>query len=112
MAESVLLRRSDGRFMLAPGTFTLTHKNVDVTTSSTAVLSENTDRKYALIINDSIDTDIYLKIGSAAEVSKGIRIVKSGGSFEMRIGVNLSTAAVYAIHGGTGNKTLLVTEGF
>jgi len=90
---------------------TSTHTAVTVTTASGAALAANTSRKYALFINDS-DTVIYLKLGAAAVANQGIRLNAAGGSYEMTAPMgNLFTGAVNAIHGGTGNKTLLVTEG-
>lgn len=97
---------------LTEGTIEYTHTKADITTSSTAALAANTDRKYTLLINIS-DTDIYLKAdGNAAVVGRGIYLKANGGSYEMspRIG-NLTTAAIKGIHDGAGNKGLLVTEG-
>lgn len=87
-----------------------THTAPAVTTSSNTVLAANANRQYVLLVNDS-DTTIYVKFGSAAVVNEGIRIA-AGGSFEAsKLLGNLSTAAIHAIHGGSGNKTLLITEG-
>ncbi len=97
---------------LATGTIAYSHTKVDVATSSTQVLAVNTDRKYALFINDS-DEDIYMKCdGNAAVVGRGIVLKAEGGSYEMspRLG-NLTTAAVRAIQGDAGTKGLLVVEG-
>lgn len=90
---------------------TPTHTAVNVTVASGLVLAANADRRYALLINDS-DTPIYLALGVAAAVNQGIRLNAAGGSYEMSAPLgNLYTGAVYAIHGGAGNKVLLVTEG-
>lgn len=89
----------------------ITHSVLAVTTSSQTALAANADRKYAMLINDS-DTAIYLKIGTAAVANEGIRINPNGGAYEMSSTIgNLYTGVINAIHGGTGDKTLLITEG-
>ena len=88
----------------------ITHTEVTVLTSSTAVLSANTARRYALFINDS-DTTMYLFLGATAVANKGIRLNANGGSYEMTIGQgNIYQGAVKVICSATP-KTLLVTEG-
>lgn len=92
------------------GSTTLSHTAVNVTTSSGQVVAANSSRKYLLLVNDS-DAVIYIKVGAAAALNQGICLNPSG-SYEMGAGFgNLDTRAVYAIHGSTGNKVLLVTEG-
>lgn len=89
---------------------TITHTEVPVLTSSTAVLSANRDRRYALFINDS-DTTMYLYLGATAALNKGIRLNANGGSYEMTMGQgNLYRGEVKVICSATP-KTLLVTEG-
>jgi len=93
------------------GSLVLAHSTLSVTTNSQTALAENANRKYASFQNDS-DTVIYLKVGAAAVANEGIRLNPNGGSYEMSSATgNLDTRAVYAIHAGTGNKTLLVAEG-
>ena len=89
---------------------TATHTAVNVTTSSGAALAANANRKYALFINDS-DTAIYLSLSGAAVLNAGVRLNANGGAFELspKIG-NMIVGAVTAIHGGSGNKVILVTE--
>lgn len=90
---------------------TATHTAVTVTTASGAALAANAGRRYALFINDS-DTVMYLKLGATAVANEGIRLNANGGSYEMSAMLgSLYTGAVNAIHGGTGNKILLVTSG-
>lgn len=90
---------------------TLTHTTLTTTTTSGAALAANVGRKYAFFQNDS-DTPIYLKVGAAAVANQGIRLNANGGSYEMSTLLgNLDTRAVNAIHGGTGNKVLLVAQG-
>lgn len=88
---------------------TLTHTKATVGATTTAALAANADRKYALFINDS-DATLYLKVGVAAVMNEGIRLI-AGASYEMsyRIG-NLDARAVNAIS-AAGNKLILVTEG-
>jgi len=82
-----------------------------VTTVTGAALAANANRIYAMFINDS-DTPIYLMLGAAAVANQGIRLNAAGGSYEMSaLEGNLYVGAVNAIHGGAGNKNLLVLEG-
>ena len=90
---------------------TITHAAVGIGTSSEAALAANEDRLYALLINDS-DTTIYIALGATAVANAGIRLNANGGSYEMsKQGGTLYAGAINAIHGGSGDKTLLVTEG-
>ena len=90
---------------------TPTHTAVNVTTGTGAVLASNANRLYALLVNDS-DTTIYIKLGVAAVANQGIRLNANGGNYEMSAMLgNLYTGAINGIHGGTGNKALLMTEG-
>ena len=90
---------------------TATHTTLNVTTNTQAALAANANRLYALLVNDS-DTTIYIKIAAAAVANQGIRLNANGGSYEIskKLG-NLNTGAINAIHGGSGNKVLLITEG-
>lgn len=88
---------------------TQTHSTAAVGTASLTALAANENRKYALLINDS-DTDIYLCFGTPAVTHKGIRLNANGGAHEITA-LNLYKGIITAIHGGTGTKTLLVTEG-
>lgn len=85
------------------------NKSSSIGTGSTEVLVRNTKRNFASFVNDS-DAVIYLSLGSAAVLNKGIRLNASGGSFELDTN-NLYLGAIYAIHGGSGNKNLCVVEG-
>ncbi|HHX28010.1 MAG TPA: hypothetical protein GX716_03255 [Firmicutes bacterium] len=86
----------------------------DVGATSTKVcdaLPPSTGITYRLFQNISDDADIYLGLGKAAETNKGLVIRKSG-DYEMTIAKgNLYLGEICAIHAGTGNKTLLVTQG-
>lgn len=101
-----------GRQNVVPyGAVTVTHTTATITTASGVALAANTSRKYALFINDS-DTVIYLMVSAAAVANQGIRLNANGGSYEMSHALgNLDTRVVNAIHGGSGNKVLLVAEG-
>lgn len=104
--------RADGAVYVVIDTAAITpaHTYPDVN-GNTLVLEANSARTYALFINDS-DTVIYLSLDGAAQVNSGIRLNANGGSYEMSTAQgNLSVVAVYAIHGGVGDKRLLITEG-
>lgn len=93
------------------GPITPTHSEATVTTASGAALAANHSRRYALMINDS-DTDIYIRLGETAVANEGIRINAGGGSYSISpVHGNMFLGAINAIHGGTGNKVLLVLEG-
>ena len=99
-------------FDMASGGYTVvTHTPVDVGVASGTVLAANTERTYALFVNDS-DTVIYLGLDVAAALNQGIRVNANGGSYEMspKLG-SLFTGSTQAVHGGVGVKRLLVPEG-
>lgn len=86
---------------VSPGT-------VNVGDSSTEVLASNTSRSYAILVNNS-DEDMWLSLGTPAEVNKGILVNSGGGQFEINP-LNLFVGAVNAIHDGTGNKVMSFVE--
>ena len=77
---------------------------VSVGATSTTVLAANADRRYAIIVNDS-DENIYLKLGSSAEMNKGIRINSAGGTFMENIYTGIITGIC-----SSGSKNVTVTE--
>lgn len=81
---------------------------VNIGTSSTLALNANESRKFAILINNS-DEDIYIDFGEAASVDSGVRISAGGFSYEIDR-QNLWAGSIYAIHGGSGLKQLLVME--
>ena len=83
------------------------NKSVTIDTSSTVILASNTNRVYALIVNDSNAT-IYLAIGVAAVLNKGIRINANGGSYEVTSN-NLNVGSINGIS-AAGGKNVTVTE--
>jgi len=90
---------------------TIHQSRVDVAAESTAVIAANSSRKYIIFINDS-DTVIYLSFGGGANLYTGVRLNANGGNYELGNGFgNNYTGTVFAIHGGTGTKRLLVNEG-
>ncbi len=94
----------DGRYL------TPAHTAVTAAVTTTAVLAANTDRLYALVINDS-DEVIYIKLGASAVLNQGIRLNASGGNYEMSMKLgNLYTGAINGIS-TSGGKVVLVTEG-
>lgn len=89
----------------------VSHSKLAITATSGQVLAANLNRKYALLANDS-DTTIYLGLGVTAVAGEGIPLNPHGGSYEMSSAIgNLYTGVINAIHSGTGNKNLLITEG-
>lgn len=81
---------------------------IPVTTSSALVLAANEHRKFCILINDS-DADIYIELGNSAAVNTGIRISANGFSYEID-NSNLWVGDIYAVHGGSGSKNLLIKE--
>lgn len=90
---------------------TPTHTSINVTTTTSVVLAANTLRKYTIIVNNS-DDPIYLAFGNSAQVNLGICLPTKYSSYEMSaMQGNLYKGAIQAIHGGTGTKQILITEG-
>lgn len=91
---------------------TITHSAINVTTASTqvaATIGGGKKRNLLILVNDS-DQTIYCNLaGGTAVANQGVRLNASGGSIFMDVAVTLS--AVNCIHGGVGNKVLLVSEG-
>lgn len=81
-----------------------TQAAVNVTTSSTTIVSAKTDRRWLYLVNDS-DTTIYLSFGGTATLNQGIRLNANGGTLTINAS-NLYTGAITGIHGGTGNKAV------
>jgi hypothetical protein len=75
---------------------------------STKVLSINTARKYMVFTNDS-DEAIYLSLGAAAVMNKGICLNAAGGSYEMQMSDLQFTGEIYAIC-ASGGKNLTYIE--
>lgn len=86
----------------------VTHTAVNVASTTATALAANADRSMLLLENDS-DTVIYCSFGTAAVLNTGIRLGVSGGA--VLIDVRPSQKLVACIHGGSGNKVLLITEG-
>jgi len=89
-------------------TDTSTIAQVAVGVASTAVLAANANRIFAELVNDSANV-IYLALGAAAVMNRGIRLNANGGSFEIGL-TNLYTGAVKAI-AGVAASNLTVSEG-
>ena len=87
---------------------TTTHSTITVTTATGEALAANEDRISACLLNDS-NKDIYVNLGNSAVANTGIRLNAAGGCLDL-FGSNIFLGAINAIHGHTGNKTLLVTE--
>jgi len=87
---------------------TFTNTKISVGSSSTAILSENLDRKYMALVNDS-DEPIYIGIGEAAVLNEGIRLNNGGGTYEL-VGPDLHSNAINGIS-TSGSKNITVAEG-
>lgn len=87
----------------------VTHSIISVGTTSTAVVSADSSRKYLELINIS-DTDIDCNIaGGTAVAGEGTRLKKNGGG---RIyDVSVPFQAVACIHAGSGTKSLQASSG-
>ncbi|MCL4482630.1 MAG: hypothetical protein M1445_08465 [Bacteroidetes bacterium] len=70
-------------------------------------------RKYLVIQNDS-DTVVYLCFGDAARANEGIRLAAAGAagsSIEFTDPDNCPQEDIYAIHGSSGSKKILISFG-
>lgn len=85
-----------------------TFTTVDVPPVGILVLAANTQRFFATIQNLS-DTNIWIYFGSQNIVGQGLMIPKNGFSFEIDR-LNLWKGTVYAIHGGSGDKSVAVLD--
>ena len=81
-----------------------TSTGVTVGTGSTTVLASNANRKVAIIVNDS-DEVIYLKYGTTAVGSSGIRLNSEGGSIREENYTGIITGIC-----ASGSKIVTVTE--
>ena len=83
---------------------------VNATAASTEIVAANNRRTYLLITNTTT-TAVYLAVGYPAVLLSGIPLLGAGSSYEMlNRNANLSYQAIYAIHGGQGNKALAIQE--
>lgn len=87
---------------------TVTQTTVAVAATSTVTLAEKSNRRFILLENIS-DTNIDCAIGATATTGAGIRLYANGGN--LLLDNKYPTGAVNCIHGSTGTKSLLVTEG-
>ena len=94
-----------------PSTISYTFTEGSVSNTTSEVLADNSNRKFAKFINDS-DTVMYLRVGENSVANEGIRLSATGGEYTMspKHG-NLSTREVDAIVGSGSGKVLLVIEG-
>jgi len=84
-----------------------------VTTASAMIIQPNARRRTLWLVNTS-DEGISIALGLPAVVDSGIRLNAAGGSLELSLDVRYDrciwTGAIYAIHGGVGNKNLAIME--
>ena len=88
------------------------HVKATVTTASSTVLAAPTTTRKLLYLENDSDTTIYCNFhGDTATVNAGGRLNASGGSFWWDQPGTIPATAINCIHGGTGNKTLLIGIG-
>lgn len=78
--------------------------SVIVANTSTTVIAANVDRVEVVVVNDSNET-IYLKLGTGAELNKGIRLNAFGGNYICTTYTGIITAICTS-----GGKILTVCE--
>jgi len=81
---------------------------VDVGSSSTAVLSANSTRRFLFLVNDS-DENIYVSLGATAVLNEGILLTAGGGALTLDI-ASMWLGSITAIC-LSGTKNLTVSEG-
>lgn len=86
------------------------HATASVATTAAQILAQDNAREYLLIQNTS-DTAVYIKFNEAAVAGEGVMLAP-GDAYEVYSALLGNSAANYvsAIHGGEGNKTLLISE--
>lgn len=80
---------------------------ITIGSTSTLVMAANEARKFASLINDS-DEEIYIALGVAAEMNKGRRINRRGGTLTISGGAPFR-GVIYAIC-SSGSKNLCTAE--
>jgi hypothetical protein len=83
--------------------------SVSVSNTSTLLLSANSRRLYAEIVNTS-DTGIWINFGAAAAVGTGMYIAPAGFSFVIDSDF-MWRGSVYGISAGAAGKLVSVVEG-
>jgi len=87
---------------------TMTHSVVTAASDSGTLLTANSNRRYALIINNG-SQPIFLMFDTAASTSQGIPIAASG-AYEMSTAYdNLTSGSIFVISASLGD--ILVVEG-
>lgn len=91
-------------------TVAFAHSNVNVEATTTVIAAADTGRRL-LILQNTSDTIIDIKIGADAVLGEGIRLYPNGGTFEIKpIAGTLDTRVVNGIS-ASGTKTIRVTKG-
>ncbi len=83
--------------------------NVSVLAVTTSILPANLSRRYAILVNDSVN-NIYLAFGAPAVMNQGELLGANGGIYEMVEDINLTTQAINGIN-GVGASNVTVQEG-
>jgi len=72
-----------------------TSSAVTIGATSTQILAAYEGRKYCVLCNDSAE-EIYISLGTAAELNKGIRLNRKGGTMDIN-GDKPFRGAIYGI---------------
>lgn len=86
----------------------MVNTKADIGSTSTLVLSANSQRRFLFLVNDS-DEAIYVSLGSAAVMNEGILLTAGGGALTLDI-ASMWLGAIYAIC-ASGSKNLTISEG-
>lgn len=104
---------ADGNLLIAGSTSDMdgqTPNSVNVTAVGAIIVAANADRVALVIVNDS-DTVVYVALGENVPVNTGIRLNSNGGLLVLsKYGALFTTEAIWAVHGGAGNKVLTFQE--
>ena len=92
-------------------TATPTNSNVSVGNTSTEVIAGSSGRQMLMLSNDSDET-IYLAVGAAAVLNKGIRLNANGGSVTFEANSLIGPVLTKTINAicTTGTKNLCIFE--
>ena len=86
--------------------------SVNVTTSSTTILAAPAYQPRLIYVQNDSDTVIYCNLrGNAAVLNAGTRLNANGGFFFFDAPGTVPRTAITCIHGGTGNKLVLINVG-
>lgn len=68
----------------------------EVGSNSQVIIPANPNRQQVTLVNTSLTTEVFINYGSAAELGKGVTLMRGGGSYEINL-QNLYRGAISAI---------------